>query len=37
MEAYLYMFLFIVLLGLFTVAESMLVFKVIGFILRDRK
>lgn len=37
MEAYLYMFLFIVLLGLFTVAESMLVFKVIDFILRDRK
>jgi hypothetical protein len=36
MEAYLYMFLFIVLLGLFTVATSMLVFKVIDFILRDR-
>lgn len=36
MEACLYMFLFIILLGLFTAATSMLMFKVIKFILRDR-
>jgi hypothetical protein len=36
MEACLYVFLFIILLGLFTAATSMLVFKVIDFVLRDR-
>lgn len=36
MEACLYVFLFIILLGLFTAATSMLMFKIIDFVLRDR-